>query len=379
MKKAFTIISILYIFIININVSANEYKQLSFFRERLAIAQTVSEEWVVINERGVIIFSLSKLQVRPVWGGFYEGLMVVATKDDKFGFIDIAGNMVVPPHYRSAMPFSEGLAEVQISLPGPGINVKWGYIHKNGEIAIPLQYDRVTSFHEGRAFVRQASQWYLIDTTGKFVGDQAFEQVYSFSEGLAAVRVNRLWGFIDTEGRWKIQPCFSVAFSFREGLAGVFFNSWSFIDKSGTIVFNQVADTIPQEGNIGFWEGPWAIISTGNKKGYLNKDGRRLPAIYDSASYFSEGVAMVMINGKMGAIDETGKWVIQPGEHEELGQFNSGIAVVKKNGKFGAISQTGNWVIQPEYEELSSFRNGTAIARKDGKIGYINTKGEWLF
>jgi hypothetical protein len=343
----FCLISIFFIFT-GINIRAEEYRQLFLFNEGLAVAQTIGEEWVVINEQGLIVLSLSKLNVSSIWGnGFHEGLMAVSTGNGRRGFINIAGEMVIPPHYSHAESFSEGLAVVFMPPTGYDMKSKRGYIRKNGEFAIEPQYDNASSFHEGRAFVYRESDWFLIDQSGGFISNQAFETVRDFSEGLAPVRVDKRWGYINREGAWKIPPCFNVAFPFNNGLAAVAHTDrpgWDFIDQEGNVIFERVVDSIQFESSLYFREG-WAVIPKGDKYWYLSTDGRRLPAIYDFATDFNEGVAMVWIDGKAGVIDQAGNWVVQPGEFDWIGPF----------------------------------REGKSIARQGNKIGYINTKGEWLF
>jgi hypothetical protein len=349
MKSMFCLLSVLFIFP-GISARAEEYRQLFLFHEGLVVAQTASEEWVVLNEQGMIVLSLNVSNITPDIGGFSEGLMVV-TQNRKCGYIDKAGNMIIPPRYIVAKPFSEGLAEVKMPPATPGMNGKWGYINKNGDFVIAPVYDNVMPFREGRAFVYRESAWLLVDKTGKVVGSQTFGAVKGFSEGTAAVRVQidgkHLWGYIDRDGAWRIPPHFTAAFPFNNRLAGVAHidrPGWDFIDQEGNVVFERVVDTIQFESSLYFREG-WAIIPKGNKHWYLSTNGRRLPAIYDYATSFNEGVAVVWVDGKGGVIDQTGNWIVLPGE----------------------------------YEALSPFSEGKAAVRKDGKVGCINTKGEWLF
>lgn len=344
MKNMFCLISLCFIFT-GIDVRAEEFRQLFAFNEGLAVVQTTSEEWLVIDEQGTVVLSLSKLNMSG--SVFSEGLMAVGTSNRKLGFIDITGKMVIPANYYYAKPFSEGLAVVSIPPTGYDMKAKYGYIRRNGEFAVEPQYDNAMSFHEERTFVHQGSGWFLIDQSGRFVSSQAFETVGDFSEGVAPVRVNKQWGYIDREGTWKIPPSLSAAFQFNNGLAGVAridSPGWDFIDHEGNVVFERVVDTIQFESSLYFQEG-WAVIPQGNKYWYLSTDGRRLPTIYDFASGFNEGVAMVWIDGKVGVIDQAGNWVVQPGE----------------------------------FDGINPFREGKAPARKGNKVGYINTKGEWLF
>ncbi|MBP6455232.1 MAG: WG repeat-containing protein [Chitinophagaceae bacterium] len=58
---------------------------------------------------------------------------------------------------------------------------------------------------------------------------------------------------------------------------------------------------------------------------------------------------------------------------------SSKIAVVKHNGKFGAINRKGNYIIQPVWDDILLDEPGKPIlVKKDSLYGYINRKGNIL-
>lgn len=61
--------------------------------------------------------------------------------NEKLGYIDTMGTLVIPPKYDNADNFSEGLAAVKI-------NNKWGYIDKTGAMVIPAKYDTAWGFQD---------------------------------------------------------------------------------------------------------------------------------------------------------------------------------------------------------------------------------------
>lgn len=61
--------------------------------------------------------------------------------------------------------FSEGLLGVYDG------NNKYGFINQKGEVVIPLDYDEIRSFHEGLAGVLKDGQWGFIDKSNKAVID----------------------------------------------------------------------------------------------------------------------------------------------------------------------------------------------------------------
>lgn len=103
---------------------------------------------------------------------FSEGLACVSL-NDKWGFIDETGKVVIPFMYNSGYgtgsKFSQGLASVSI-------DDKYGYIDKTGKTVIPFEYNEAWDFNNEKnydgtpkivAHVRKGSDEFCIDKTGK--------------------------------------------------------------------------------------------------------------------------------------------------------------------------------------------------------------------
>ena len=71
-----------------------------------------------------------------------------------------------------------------------------------------------------------------------------------------------------------------------------------------------------------------------------------IPAQYEKAGCFSEGLAAVCQEKKWGFIDRTGKLVI-PAQFNHVGSFSEGLAPVKSEAeqKWGFIDRTGKLAI----------------------------------
>ena len=66
--------------------------------------------------------------------------------------------------WKDAGNFSEGLAGVMDA------NEKWGFIDKTGKVVISCQWKGARDFHEGLALVKDANEkWGFIDKTGKIL------------------------------------------------------------------------------------------------------------------------------------------------------------------------------------------------------------------
>ncbi|MFH0888875.1 MAG: WG repeat-containing protein [Planctomycetota bacterium] len=142
-----------------------------------------------------------------------------------------------------------------------------------------------------------------------------------------------------------------------------------------------------------FFEGLASVLIDG-KWGYIDITGKIvIKPQFVSAWNFSEGLAYVQIDDKNALdknayIDKTGQIVIGPKEHFTFypGGFSDGLArisnyVKEKNiSKQGWINKEGNVVIKPQFDFLNcgDFSEGLAAARLNNIWGYIDKKGIFI-
>lgn len=267
----------------------------------------------------------------------------------------------------------------------------WGYIDRNGEIAIEPQFHSATDFREGLAIVAVgrgapfADECY-INTEGEVVLRFDFNhQLGYFSEGFATVKVDGKTGFINMKGEFVVEPQYEVAQPFSEGFAVVGdydLMEFHYIDTTGEIVF----DILFQYARD-FSEG-LASVNIDGKKVYINHSGEIvLEPELGASGCFSEGMATICTGewptAKVGFINITGECVIEP-QYGSAHEFSEGLASVMvgvwADGKYGFINKDGEFVIEPVFDSASSFSEGLAIFMvgdwPTGKFGFINKQGE---
>lgn len=110
----------------------------------------------------------------------------------------------------------------------------------------------------------------------------------------------------------------------------------------------------PQYDETGFsFKSGLCWVRLDKKYGFINEDGRMIvPATYDFAGEFSEGLAVVNIGRKV---------------TEDIGDYVP--------GKFGFIDSTGKVVVPLQYSRAEFFHEGRALVEKDDKIGFIDLNG----
>lgn len=124
----------------------------------------------------------------------------------------------------------------------------------------------------------------------------------------------------------------------------------------------------------------------GHKSGYKNEKGEIVvPAIYESTSKFSEGLAVVKTFGnKYGYLDESGKIAI-PLKYTYAKPFKDGLAVVELqdprtlNDISGVIDRTGKIVIPIKYHNITLLKSGLYKGEMwdgSGKVAFYDRNGK---
>jgi len=258
------------------------------FREGLAWVQVAGEalaanaKWSLIDMTGKVVITsvYTRLMIHGDESAFHDGLAMIevqgASAFPKNGYIDKAGQSVVPARFAFAYPFSDGLAAVTESESGDS---GWGFIDKRGNWVIPPNFEWAYNFSEGLAPVNRKKNCGYIDRKGAYVlrppvpaGEKDCATVWNdFSSGLSRWRFGNKFGFIDHSGKTVIQPRFDRTDGFSEGLAAVAVgNKWGYIDTAGKIVI------VPRDLSQAraFHNGLAQVVTWDGRWGYIDKTGR---------------------------------------------------------------------------------------------------------
>lgn len=130
------------------------------------------------------------------------GVAVVKTEAGwKYINEDFKTMLQLPPLYEWALQFHEGLAQVKRD----GL---WGYINSAGEEVIPPQWIKAGIFRECLAPVQQAGLWGFVDTSGSLVIPYAFREAGNFVNGRAWVCDAWNEWYINTKGEAVTEPVY---------------------------------------------------------------------------------------------------------------------------------------------------------------------------
>lgn len=113
-----------------------------------------------------------------------------------------------------------------------------------------------------------------------------------------------------------------------------------------------------------------SIVNDGKQDlALLQKDSKGQSAIYPAkVSYLGEH--------KWGYIDCSGKFVLQPGFTQALRFQSNGLAAAGEGGKVGLIDRTGKYIVEPIYADIRDFHEGLAVAQDDNGYAVLDANGK---
>lgn len=214
-------------------------------------------------------------------------------------------------------------------------------------------------FHEGLAAVMtgseedEAGRWGYIDKQGRMAIAPAFQEATPFQNGLAAVRQDDLWGYIDAKGAWAIRPAYAEATGFNaQGTALVRIDERDvLIDRQG-----QTVKTLPLGARSwGFRPG----------QTLAEIEVPQPPRLFNVAT----GRALTLPDDVMALGEPT------------QGQIPAQRRASRYNGWWGLLSANGRWAVPPETlrSEEAPLRDGNVIAvRRDGRWQFVDPQGRPL-
>lgn len=241
-----------------------QYKEATVFSDGLAWVVAENAAPTAIDKKGETKFTLQDAEkVRLFKDGLAAFSMVNEEGDEKWGFVDKTGKVVINPQFKSVSNFSDGLCGVRND------DGKWGFINKEGTITINYQFDEANDFKNGKCIVTSSNKDGVIDKEGKYIINPQFSDM-KIDGDIFLVNQDGKWGWCDKDGKLIINPQFGDAYPFNgNDITSVQSGkSYGYIDKEGKILINpQFDEALPFNGKL-------APVKSAGKFGFIDKDGK---------------------------------------------------------------------------------------------------------
>ena len=191
-------------------------------------------------------------------GEFHDGMAYVTHGYDTIGYVDAQGKIAIPvihPIFFDFIPERRNFSEGRVAVYKDD---KWGFMDKQGKLVIAAVYRYVGDFSGGLATVSKEGAFGAINPTGDTIIDFRYLQLGDFKEGLAnfSLTDEQKVGYINTKSETVIAPTWDAALDFSEGLAAVGVGDndklkWGFIDHAGRVVIKPKYDAVaPDAGDL---------------------------------------------------------------------------------------------------------------------------------
>jgi hypothetical protein len=276
--------------------------------------------------------------------------------------------------------FDNGMAAFQTLVNNQW---RWGFINETGKVVIEPIYEKVKSFAFNVCWIKPPdSDFILINKNGKQISEKSYKKVGFFIEDVCAVYEGINMGFINTEGK-EILPCKYIGSpAYSDGLvclslADATTENYGFFDKKGNMA---IPFKFKQGGFTNFVNGECRVQING-KTNLINKKGDVIfsPKLSNNMENFCNGLAMTYTKpGRkgIGYFNRNNTWVIKP-IYESGTSFSNGFAVIKLNGKSGVIDSTGKTIIPVEFDNIyaNAITDGFFVAEKNNEKIYLNENG----
>ena len=99
-----------------------------------------------------------------------------------------------------------------------------------------------------------------------------------------------------------------------------------------------------------------------------------IPALFDEARDFTNGVAAVRVDQKWGYIDKSGRLLVQP-VYENADDLDETLAMITLNAKTGYVNKAGQMIIEPHFSFGEPFVSNYARVGEKHMFGYIDRQG----
>ena len=143
------------------------------FNSRGIAAVVDDSGWIYIDRDGKKLIRPFIFDNGPDY--FSEGLARFL-ENNKIGFFDEAGRIMIEARFQFVLPFSEGMAafceggiEDYIGEHAVFQNGKWGYIDKTGEIVVEALYEHAENYANGEAIVKKNGRTFILNKQGKII------------------------------------------------------------------------------------------------------------------------------------------------------------------------------------------------------------------
>lgn len=283
----------------------------------------------------------------------------------KWGYIDKEGNIAIQAIYDDTRDFSEGLAAANYKG-------KWGYINTRGETIIDFQYRTSTEFSDGLAIVQSFDRSYAtIDKMGTVIASGPYDEQYPYQNDRSRIKKDNRYGYVNSDGIRLDTNIYLNASNFVNGRAVVLTtDGYQVINKNLQALSDSSFDKI-YINNTRLWK-----FKIGKTYGYLDSENEFniWKQGFSQAGQFEDGFACIEYQGINYIIDSTYRRLEIPYQH--IRNLSHGRFAFSNKSKYGVLDSEGNVLAHEIYDGLYKYSGNRLGYQKGSLWGYLDLNGK---
>ncbi len=283
-----------------------------------------------------------------------------------------------------------------------------GAFHEYGQLALPLEYEEISTFTNRLLARRGTDYWVYEKSTGKtkWLGsaeeakltrngqvilknqgnyflplssnpEKAYELLIENQGNFLLAKEASGFGLINQFGAYVLDPVIDQLEPTRgDSYYGFDENQYLLIrgfEESAQVRYNSY-HKITKEGDL------MLEFIHGKLRRVLEEEGILLDAVgMESVKLIGPDLFNIQFReNKLGLLGKNG-WLVAPNSDAEwIGMGNEGLFPALKNGNYGFVNAEGKWIIQPTYQEVGTFSEKIGRYRIGTTWGTISPDGKIL-
>lgn len=346
-----------------IEVIQNYDEQNNIWYEKGCLKVKKDNKYGLIDLSGNILLDCNYDSIEPI---ISVNNSLITVKDGKAGLVSTTGSIIIENEYTEIVSLTKQYEDGYIVKNPEG---KYGIIGTNKKLLLPIEYEDIKHVYEESTYVvKENGRWKVINTKNNTSTNMEYDDVKSIDNTYMVVEQSGKYGIALTSGEEKIKPQYDNLMNiYQNYYIAKKDNSYGVIDSDNNtkIDFTYKNLTYIKDANI--IEGESDKIETDL---FDRNFGLKLSGIVSEMN-INKGYMKVRINSEYKYYN----FKFEEKKNTEILTKNT-LFLSKKNGKYGYVDKNNVVVVNYIYNDATEQNDSGFVAvKKDGKWGTINSKG----
>ena len=326
----------------------------------------------LINYDGKLILACEYDEIKTIPG---TKNILLTVKDGQQGLVDNIGNIIIQNVYTEITTLTDKYQNGFIAKIQTG---KYGIISYNGATILETKYDEIKNIYGNNNYVvKENGVWKIVNEDGTTYLENAFDDVKQINANNVIIKKNGKYGITALDGTEKISTEYDdLTFAFTDTYIAKKSDKYGIIEINNSqekLPFdytyieyieeadfiraqkeNSESDLLDRNYNVKV-SGIVSEINT--DKNYIKIRVNNEYKYYNFKLEEKSNIEILSTNtiflskkdGKYGYVNAKGIVVVDYKYDDATEQNKYGYVAVKQNGKWGALDQTGKIIVEPKY------------------------------